>query len=606
MADDLHGYAQIWRATVERCPDRAAIEVPCSRQQVSYAELHREALEIAAQLASEGVGAGSLLGLRLKGRREFCAGLLGAWLADAVPVPLSVTAPDSYIGTLARNIGMTRAIVDAENKAVRVIGDGSWTEPPERPPSKESLAYVMHTSGSTGMPKAVALSHRALVRYIQAFTAATKLTERDRFLQLSPTTFDVAFEELLPVWSVGGTAVLSANGPGDPRQLLNEIEARAVTVAEVTTMYWKLLLRYLRNSQRIVPQCLRLLLMGGENASRDLIQELLDRGIPLAHVYGATEAGITSTIAFFDKHEPVSAAWVGRPLSNSTIAVLHESGRDVADGTFGEVFIGGDSLAEEYLGDVRATERRFVTLSRGGQAPTRWYRTGDVGRLVGGSLEIVGRLDARVKVNGTRIDLTEIEIALSAQPIVAEAAVVPENRGSAAIRLIGFVTLHQHSPKNPEDVIRDALRQRLPLHLVPARIVVLDVMPLTPHGKIDRVRLARFQQTVDVPDLAGASMTEQLIAAAWATVIGQGPSSLDQGFYDAGGDSFDLLLLTILLDEKGITLTPTDCLVHPTIRAMATLVDGIEPVSTDECAKEHNLRRRERFLRRRDAHRTPE
>src|SRR5262249_29880807 len=152
--------------------------------------------------------------------------------------------------------------------------------------STPGLAYVMHTSGSTGEPKPVGLSHQALGAYCTAFAAAAELGKHDRFLQLAPVTFDVVFEELLPIWSVGGTAVLAPKTPDAPGRLLSDIDARGITVTELTTVYWGLLVRYLRTSSRIVPPCLRLLLAGGEPASVGLIEESLRLGLPLAHVYG--------------------------------------------------------------------------------------------------------------------------------------------------------------------------------------------------------------------------------------------------------------------------------------------------------------------------------
>lgn len=593
-------FSEIWRAVADRWPCRVAIERPNSREQITYAELHRIASGIAGRLAAEGVGKGHLVGLRLADRGRFCAGLLGVWLADAVPVPLGVAAPNSYVDALKRRVGIACTIVDGIDGDVRIVGHPE--DAAERGPTAD-LAYVIHTSGSTSTPKPVALSHRALAAYCRAFVKATGLTERDRFLQLAPITFDVVFEELLPIWSVGGTVVLSSNEPDDPRLLLDEIEAHAVTVVEMTTVYWQLLVRHLRRPNVRVPRCLRLLLMGGEVASHELIQESLSRGLPLAHVYGVTEAGITSTIAFFGRDERVSASWVGRPLSNSAIAIVDEAAQLVTDGEVGEVWIGGESLAEGYLGDPEGTAAHFVDVSIGALTHPRWYKTGDAGRVVDGTLQIVGRLDAQVKVNGERVDLTAIESALSALPMVGDAAVVPVGQMGMGARLIGFVTSDMKAEQNLGRCIRDALRERLPSNLVPSRIIVLDSLPVTAHGKVDRRALAGMRHDVKVPELLGATQSERLLMAEWATVIGRPPSGLDEGFFDAGGDSLALLSLVVALEERGITVTPTDCLVHPTVRAMATLIDGTVPPGFVRSTKEQNVRRREHLLRRRIAHR---
>jgi amino acid adenylation domain-containing protein len=598
---DPFSFSQTWRAVVELWPERVAIELPDTRRTITYAELHRIVSGIAEQLVTEGVRKGHLVGLRLADRRRFCVGLLGAWLADAVPVPLSATAPDYYVEAIKQRIGVSSTIVDGDGDNVCMI-----MEPKSAGTLGQTanLAYVMHTSGSTGKPKAVAMSHRALASYCRAFIQATGLTEHDRFLQLAPVTFDVVFEELLPIWSVGGTAVLSSDTPEDPRRLLSEIETRVITVAEMTTVFWQLLVRYLRRPGVHVPRCLRLLLMGGEIAPPDLIQESLSRDLPLAHVYGVTEAGITTSIAFFDRDEQVSTSWVGQPLSNSAIAIVDQAMKIMPDGEIGEVWIGGEGLAEGYLGDPETTAEHFVDMSVGSSAHARWYRTGDAGRVVNGSLEILGRLDAEVKVNGARVDLTAIEMALSALPMVSNAAVIPLGGPGISTRLVAFVSSDLKTEENLGRRIRDALREKLPSHFVPTRIIVLDALPVTPHGKIDRQKLASMRPHVKPLDMHGATKSQQFVMAAWAVAIGHPPSSLDEGFFEAGGDSLALLSLVVALEEIGITISPDDCLAHPTVRAMADLIDGAIIAGADCSASERSVRRREHLSRRRIGHRS--
>lgn len=600
-------FPHTWRSAADRWPHHVALELPGTRRAITYAELHGEATAVAERLAADGVRAGHLVGLRLADRRAFCAGLLGTWLAGAVPVPLDPTAPDAYVHALERRVGVATSVVGGRGDGDAGGDGGVRTTGPvglrTAPTVTAGLAYVIHTSGSTGTPKPVALSHRALASYCRAFVEATGLGEHDRFLQLAPVTFDVVFEELLPIWSVGGTSVLSPGTPDDPGRLLDDIEARGVTVVELTTVYWQLLVRHLRQPGVRVPRCLRLLLMGGELAPRHLLQESIDRGLPLAHVYGVTEAGITSTIAFLQPGGPVTASWVGRPLPNSAIAVVDETGHVLPDGEVGEVWIGGDSLADGYLHDPGATAARFVVVPAPSGATARWYRTGDAGRVVDGALEVLGRLDAQVKVNGARVDPAEVETALASLPMVAEAAVVPVGHAGLATRLVGFVTAAATADDDLGRRARNALADRLPPHLVPARVLVLDALPVTAHGKVDRARLARSWHDVDVPEMPEATASERLVAAAWASAIGRPPASLDEGFFDSGGDSLALLSLVVFLEERGFTVTPTDCLVHPTVRAMAALLDGTTEAGPDASAAEHDARRREHLSRRRRARR---
>ncbi len=570
-------FRDTWRRAVERFPNRTAVQVAENGASTSYAELHSEASYIADTLYAAGARAGHLVGLRINDRRRFCAGLLGAWLADTVPVPLSASAPSDYVEELVRRLGARVVLADNADSGHGLTASPVATMPMPDVAEGRSLAYVMHTSGSTGRPKAVAVSHRALAAYCTAFTTATRLTHEDRFLQVAPVTFDVVFEELLPIWCVGGTAVLATGVPEDPRRLLVTLGRRRVTVAELTTVYWRLLVRYLTSSSGTVPECLRLLLVGGETASIDLIEDSLRVGLPLAHVYGVTEAAITSTIEFFESSGPVRSVSVGTPLAHSTIHVVDDQGIPVPSGATGEVWIGGDGLAEGYLGLPDETARRFVDAT--GETPPagRYYRTGDVGRIgADGGLEILGRLDDEVKVNGRRVDLNEVEAALVESPLVAEAAVVAVLGPDGARRLhCAVVPAARVPPLDFPGTLRRSLEARLPRHLVPDYVVMVDALPVTEHGKVDRKALGACIAAVNggLVYARSTTPTERLILAAWTAAMGVSLSNLDQNFGDAGGDSLAMIALVVQLGKLGVTVTSTDCLTYPTIRKLAAFLD---------------------------------
>lgn len=599
-------FRHAWRGTVERYPDRTAVEAPIAGSRLTYAELHRQAASVAQDLLDAGVSPGELVGLRTRDRHWFCVGLLATWLADAVAVPLSASAPHVYTRELADLVGTVTTLEDSGVPGGLSLTDGRGGGTR----TNAGLAYVMHTSGSTGRPKPVAVSHRALAAYCRAFTAATKLTARDRFLQLAPVTFDVVFEELLPIWGVGGTVVLAPDAPDDPALLLDSIERHGVTVAELTTVYWSLLVRYLRTSNRAVPPSLRMLLMGGEQASAELIAESLERDLPLAHVYGVTEAGITSTIQFLDQARPVTLASVGPALPNSTVHVVDEDRQPVPQGSAGEVWIGGESLADGYLGDEAATTARFIEVTGDSLPDGRYYRTGDGGRLhADGGLELLGRLDSQVKVNGIRVDLTEVEAALTASPLVVGAAAVAVGSPTGGQRLIGFAVPAEGAAAGTLDAaLRRSLRGRVPAHLVPERVVELEELPLTAHGKIDRQRLGQLRWDDTEPsDLGDVTPTQLLVATAWVGAIGRPPRSLDQGFAEAGGDSLALIALVVALGESGLEVTAMDCLAYPTVRALAAFLDSTPPevaADQDSFAERQRQELRRDYLRRRDARRS--
>lgn len=592
------GFAALWNRTLEQHGDRIALWSP-TWGSTTYAAVHAQAEALAQGLRDAGVRPGHLVGIRTADRYRFCLGLLGSWFAGAVPVPLAATAPDSYVQEIAARAGTATVLVDAE--------DGGSLTPCGRPAPGARLvgaaAYVMHTSGSTGRPKGVLVSHRALTSYCSAFTAAVGLTAADRFLQLAPLTFDVCLEELLPVWTVGGTAVLAPQVPDDPAGLLDEVERLGVTVAELTTVYWKLLVRYLRASGRPVPASLRLLLMGGEQASAELMGESLLQGLPMAHVYGVTEAAITSTVRVLEPCRPVATASVGKPLANSTVWVVDAGGRPVPPGATGEVWIGGEGLAEGYLGDPDATASRFVEATAW-LPPGRYYRTGDLGRLdADGELEVLGRMDFQTKVKGVRVDPSELEACLASSPLVADSAAVAVEGLDGTTRLVAFaVAANAANRSTLPSVLLQFLRDRVPEHLLPDRVLVLDALPVTAHGKVDRAQLREWgADSVAGPGLEGLTATERLVESAWTAAVGRPPDSVDQGFADAGGDSLAVLALVVGLGEVGVTVTAGQCLSCPTVRTLAALIDSTPANRSEdpEMLRDRVHGRREHLSRRR-------
>lgn len=582
--NDHDTFPGMWRRSVAANPGGTAIDSPATGSH-TYAEMHRQAESTAARLRAAGVAPGVLVGIKTSDRHAFCRALLAVWLAGAVAVPLNADAPPLWVREVCERAGVAGVLVDGETP-----GTVSLQEPPTAGArTAPGTAYVMHTSGSTGRPKPVVLSHRALGAYCRAFGAAVGLGARDRFLQLAPPSFDVVFEELLPVWRAGGTAVLTGAQPDDPAKLLRELDHRGVTVAELTTVYWQLLVRHLRANPLPLPASLRLLLMGGEQAPAALIQESLELGLPLAHVYGVTEAGITSTVRVFDPQQPVATDTVGTALGNSIVRVVGKNGVPLDAGAVGEVWIGGESLADGYLGDPAATAARFIETPGTEPLPAgRYYRTGDSGVLdTAGQLRVLGRMDAQVKVNGARVDLTELERHLVASEAVAEAAAsaVPDAAGGT-MRLVAFVVPAETDPANLEARVREWLVGRVPAHLLPHRVVALAGLPATAHGKVDRHRLPELLPDTgpDVPDTVWETATQRAVAEAWQGTLGRPPAGPDERFADAGGTSLDLLTWTVRLGELGIDVTAADCLDKPTVRALAAHIDG----KTDEAPARHD------------------
>ncbi|MGH3501974.1 MAG: non-ribosomal peptide synthetase [Nocardioidaceae bacterium] len=570
---------ELFRATAGRWPGRIAVECPSRGLQLTYARLERRAATACEALGQADVQPGSYVGLSLVDRVNFCVGLLGSWRRGAVPVPVDPHVGEQYVRSLCAAVPLAATFTDdgaARDDPIdlRVLSRGCRAAAVPWPEGWRT-AYVMHTSGSTGSPKGVAVSHKALGSYCTAFAEAVGVTGEDRFLQVAPPTFDVVLEELLPVWAAGGTAVLSSARPLDPASLLDTLISVRVTLAEITTSYWSLLVRYLERSRRRVPPCLRLLIVGGDQAPPWLFRRSLELGLPIAHVYGVTEAAVTSTIKVFDSSDRPENASVGMPLRNTTVRVVDRHGRPAAQGTQGEIWIGGDGLADGYLGDPHLTTRRFVPASGPRPPAGRYYRTGDLGRQLGdGTLEVLGRMDAQTKIKGIRVEPAEVEESLLQAPGVAAGAVVPVG-GAARRRLAAYVVPRPNARGDVGKATRGHLAERLPPHLVPSSVTVVSELPFTRHGKIDRRRLQSRTEPrpAPAPPQPGSGALAS-VAAVWTDVLGAAPRHHSQNFFDAGGDSLALLEVVVRLQELGYPVTVDDCLRWSTVEGLAAHLDS--------------------------------
>jgi amino acid adenylation domain-containing protein len=563
---------------VSRTPERTALVFEGAG--LSYAELAERAGRIATRLPESG----AIVALCLPRGLDLVPAILAVLRSGNAYLPLSPEDPPERLTRLLRQSGAVRVLTTAElagalePAGVPVLAvdalDGPYAPAAPVPVGPDELAYVIHTSGSTGEPKAVGVPHRGLANRIHALQDSQRLTPEDRVLQKTPYTFDVSVQELLWPLTVGATLVIAApGGHRDPAYLVELIEREAVT----TVHFVPPMLEAFRGEPDL-HRCasLRRVLCSGQALPAPLVERCLRRlQVRLTNFYGPTEASIEVTEWECPPDLAHNASVpIGRAIAGVEVYVFDAELRPVPVGVTGELYLGGVALARGYLGRPDLTADRFVPHPY--TAGARLYRTGDLVRWrADGAIDYLGRNDHQLKVRGFRIEPGEIENALRDQPEVRDALVTttPAATPGAEPALTAYLLLAEQAA-DPA-VLRERLRDRLPRHMVPAHLVVLPSFPVTSSGKVDRAALP-------LPERADASGSgrrleprdevERTLAGIWGEVLGLPQVGVDEDFFEIGGDSLKSVQVVHRAREAGLTLNVGLLFHHPTVGELAEQV----------------------------------
>jgi len=556
------------KAQVARRP--RAIAVRQESTQLTYAELGRRAGRLARHLRRMGVGPEVPVAICIERSVAMVVALFGVLEAGGCYVPLDPTYPADRLEFMladsgARVLVTTRRLaasapssgaevvcIDALEEAAEAAGEGDAREGDAEPaprPLPEHLAYIIYTSGSTGRPKGVMIDHAALAHYTRAAMEDYQLGEDDRVLQFSSISFDGSVEEIYPCLAAGGTVVLRTDEMlASTARFLQQCEAWGVTVLAMQTAYWHELSYSIVTEGLRVPACVRLWSVGGERILPARLEAWRERVGPrprLLNTYGPTEATVVCVVCDLSALPGEALRGevpIGRAIRGVRACVLDEHLGPVPDGTLGELYVGGPDLARGYLGRPDLTAERFVPSPFPDEPGARLYSTGDLVRvLADGNLELVGRIDDQVKIRGFRVEPGEVEAFLSRHPAVRQVAVLAREDTPGQRRLVAYVVPSAPSERRQAIAeLRQHARSHLPSHLVPSAFVLLEELPLTPGGKVDRRRLPRPDpgRHDDVEALeAPRSAVEKMLAAIWCEVLGLSRVGVSESFFDLGGHS---------------------------------------------------------------------
>jgi amino acid adenylation domain-containing protein len=552
-----------FEAQVERSP--SALAVRCGAQTLTYRELNERANGIAHALLAQGLTADRVVAILAPRDSAYLATMLGVLKAGGAYLVLD---PQQPAGRLARVVEesapwavlCTQPLAEHARSALAaaraqvplhliesLAGPKVSAHNPGVSVHPSSLAYVVFTSGTTGVPKGALVERRSLSHHCRAFVGQIALSAEDRVAQHAPHIFDATIWQFLAPLTVGGQVhILSDDEAREPALLCRALAERRITLIDMVPALLEAVLDALRTSQGAASLGLRRVVVGGDTLPVDLCRRWLARfpGIPLQNAYGPSECTDIATFHDVTTAPPAEQTHVsiGRARTGSTVYLLDSELRVVPIGVAGELYIGGVGVGRGYINRPEWTADRFIPDPYGASPGARLYRTGDIARWrADGQLEFLGRRDQQVKVRGVRMELGDIEMHLRAHPGIRQAVVLAPEDGLGGRRLVAYLVPTQAGSQEPSpEALQRHLAELLPAYMVPHLYVPLDALPLTSVGKLDvKALLARATtaQAADADFVAPRDEAERAVAAIWQSVLNLERLGVRANFFALGGHS---------------------------------------------------------------------
>ncbi|MCI5116360.1 MAG: amino acid adenylation domain-containing protein [Candidatus Electrothrix sp. LOE1_4_5] len=599
---------QLFEIQVDKTPD--AVAVVFENQQMTYRELNEKANQVAHYLQTLDVGTEILVGLCIDRSLDMLIGLLGILKAGGAYLPLDPTYPSARLSFMLEDAGVgvlltqqkwldklsdmsagTLTCLDSQWKTIAQESKNNL----EKKLNSDNLIYVIYTSGSTGRPKGVQITHRALVNFLYAMRQSVGLSKEDILLAVTTLSFDIAGLELYLPLITGAQIILASRETAvDGVQLLDKITSSKATVMQATPATWQMLINVGWQKTPYLK-----ILCGGEALSCTLAEQLTERGESVWNLYGPTETTVWSSVYQVNtrkkiKNDRDNSELIGRPLANTQLYILDQFLQPTPIGIPGELHIGGDGLARGYLNRPELTAEKFIANHFSKNPDSRLYKTGDLVRYrPDGNIEYITRIDHQVKIRGFRIEIGEIEAQLRKHEAVQEAVVVDREYPLGSQSLIAYVVpTKTQSTDITDELLLNHLRELLPDYMVPSLVIMVDAMPLTPNGKIDRrnLPLPEMNNSIDFNQaplaISSDFSTEQTLTAIWCNVLGRQQIDADEKFFEIGGNSLlATQVITQIRDVFSLLLPVSKLFESSTIAQLTLVLDSI--VSQKKSADEY-------------------
>jgi amino acid adenylation domain-containing protein len=615
---------ELFESQVERTPDKVAVVF--DGKELTYRELNQRSNQVGHYLRTLGVGPDVFVGVFMERSLEMVVGIYGIVKAGGAYVPLDPEYPPERVAFMAKDtqvpvlLTQEHLVEKLPHTGARIVClDSEWssvaggiTDNLLNSATAENLAYVIYTSGSTGMPKGVMNTHRGICNRLLWMQDAYHMTEEDRVLQKTPFSFDVSVWEFFWPLLVGARLIVAKpGGHKDSTYLVKLIQEQHITTLHFVPSMLEVFL-----DDKEVERCTSLnrVICSGEALPFELQERFFAKmSAELHNLYGPTEAAVDVSYWPCKRHSDRHIVPIGYPVANTQLYVLDPHLQPVPIGVLGELYIGGVQVARGYLNRPELTAEKFIPDPFSQDRGAHLYRTGDVARyLPGGEIEYLGRIDHQVKIRGMRIELGEIEAVLGEHEAVRQAVIIAREDTPGDKQLVAYIVSEGEQVPSVS-VLRHFLKEKLPEHMVPSAFVVLEKLPLSPNGKIDRKALpvpANLRPQSESSYVAPRTEMERTITDIWQEVLHLEKIGMNDNFFDLGGHSLRMAQVhSRLRDKLQRDLSMLEMFKFPTINSLVAYLSRGENEETPvnkyddrvEKLREGRDRLRQRFKQREQA-----